>query len=79
MDACQCSAGQCRHLSDCAVHNAPAMPNGPCDCGPDWDAIEAEYRTSDWSLRDIAAKHGVTVAAICERAKKPAESREVRK
>jgi hypothetical protein len=21
------------HKSDCAVHNAPAMPKGPCDCG----------------------------------------------
>lgn len=21
-----------QHASDCAVHNAPAMPSGPCDC-----------------------------------------------
>lgn len=21
------------HDSDCAVHNEPAYPNGPCDCG----------------------------------------------
>jgi hypothetical protein len=21
------------HDSDCAVHNAPALPVGPCDCG----------------------------------------------
>lgn len=21
------------HSSDCAVHNEPAFPNGPCDCG----------------------------------------------
>ncbi len=21
------------HASDCAVHNEPAMPAGPCDCG----------------------------------------------
>ena len=21
------------HASDCAVHNAPALPTGPCDCG----------------------------------------------
>ena len=20
------------HMSDCAVHNMPAYPNGPCDC-----------------------------------------------
>lgn len=23
------------HASDCAVHNEPAMPAGPCDCGFD--------------------------------------------
>lgn len=23
----------CEHASDCAVHNAPALPVGPCDCG----------------------------------------------
>lgn len=22
-----------KHWSDCAVHNEPAYPNGPCDCG----------------------------------------------
>lgn len=21
------------HASDCAVHNEPALPAGPCDCG----------------------------------------------
>ncbi len=21
------------HASDCAVHNEPALPKGPCDCG----------------------------------------------
>lgn len=25
--------GGCGHRSDCAQHNEPAMPNGPCDCG----------------------------------------------
>lgn len=32
--ACTCIA--CRivlHKSDCSVHNEPAKPNGPCDCG----------------------------------------------
>jgi hypothetical protein len=28
-DACKISP----HWSDCAVHNEPAYPNGPCDCG----------------------------------------------
>lgn len=30
-----CHCGNCTevsHASDCAVHNAPAMPVGPCDC-----------------------------------------------
>ena len=30
-----CRCGACRenpHASDCAVHNAPAFPAGPCDC-----------------------------------------------
>lgn len=22
------------HASDCALHNAPALPVGPCDCKP---------------------------------------------
>jgi hypothetical protein len=34
-DHCMCDA--CKdgdlHWSDCAVHNMPAEPNGPCDCG----------------------------------------------
>lgn len=32
-----------RHVSDCAIHNAPAYPAGQCDCGYDagWnDALE---------------------------------------
>jgi hypothetical protein len=32
---CMCEAcrGGLIHASCCAVHNEPAMPNGPCDCG----------------------------------------------
>lgn len=22
-----------QHMSDCALHNGPALPVGPCDCG----------------------------------------------
>jgi len=30
-ETCQCD--ECRpHTSDCAVHNEPAYPKGPCDC-----------------------------------------------
>jgi len=33
-DHCMCPAcrGGILHDSDCAVHNMPAYPNGPCDC-----------------------------------------------
>lgn len=27
--------GLTRHASDCAAHNAPALPPGPCDCRTD--------------------------------------------
>jgi hypothetical protein len=31
---CQCAAcTSTPHASDCSVHNEPAYPNGPCDCG----------------------------------------------
>jgi hypothetical protein len=31
---CECPAciGGDLHFSDCAVHNGPALPVGPCDC-----------------------------------------------
>lgn len=29
-DACSTGA---QHASDCALHNGPALPSGPCDCG----------------------------------------------
>lgn len=34
-DHCGCETCEdgTTHLSDCAVHNEPAYPNGPCDCG----------------------------------------------
>lgn len=28
-----------RHWSSCAVHNEPAYPNGPCDCGGFTDSV----------------------------------------
>lgn len=35
MKHCGCPAcqGELKHSSDCAVHNMPAEPNGPCTCG----------------------------------------------
>ncbi len=33
-EQCQCPACKVTpHASDCSVHNEPAWPNGPCDCG----------------------------------------------
>jgi hypothetical protein len=29
-----------QHASDCAVHNTPALPVGPCDCGTDSSHLE---------------------------------------
>ena len=37
---------------------------------PDWERIEADYRAGLMSLREIAAPHGVTEAAIRKRAKR---------
>ena len=36
------------HDSDCAVHNAPALPPGPCDCG----AGDLDQFTIDTLMRD---------------------------
>lgn len=37
--ACEMRLGvDCPHRSDCAVHNAPAYPNGACNCGADGKA-----------------------------------------
>ena len=36
-----------KHLSDCAVHNAPAMEAGPCDCGGDDVFEQADLPTAD--------------------------------
>ena len=30
---CQHDGTLCYHTSDCAVHNEPAFPSGPCNCG----------------------------------------------
>jgi predicted DNA-binding protein YlxM (UPF0122 family) len=35
----------------------------------DWDAMARDYRTAKFTLREIAAKHGVSHQAIAKRAK----------
>ena len=44
--SCQCPACKADgiHASDCAVHNMPAYPNGPCDCGLKPTEQQREYR-----------------------------------
>lgn len=48
---CQCDAciGGVVHSSDCSVHNMPAYPNGPCDCG----AIGSSSVISPEQLKEI--------------------------
>ncbi|MYI74467.1 MAG: hypothetical protein F4057_03860 [Acidobacteria bacterium] len=61
-------ATEIRHWSDCAVHNAPAYPPGPCDCGGfrtvngvevpvDREVYERNQRARDNRIRAHQAKH----------------------
>lgn len=36
---------------------------------PDWDAIERDYRTGKFTLRELAEKHGISHQAIAKRSK----------
>jgi hypothetical protein len=76
---CQCTA--CKdgiiHASDCAVHNGPAYPAGPCDCGPtqpadnpygyDWSMLEAAQE----SLREHMARIKELEAQLAQPAQEP--------
>lgn len=37
---------------------------------PDWDAVQRDYRTDTLTLRELAAKHGVTHTTISRRAER---------
>jgi hypothetical protein len=41
------------HWSDCAVHNGPAYPAGPCDCGVEKEPIA--YVTGTYNGRFVVA------------------------
>jgi len=48
------------HQSDCAKHNRPAYPPGPCDCGAQktWDKIVQKIQQDisaglAWGIKDI--------------------------
>ena len=45
--------------------------------GPDWERIEADYRAGVLSLREVAARGGVTDGAVRKRAKKLGWSRDL--
>lgn len=40
------------HASDCSMHNEPASPNGPCDCGAAITAITSPAVVEDLSKQD---------------------------
>lgn len=48
------------HYSDCAVHNAPAYPPGPCDCGmlEIADPVEVEADAGDLIAECITEQYG---------------------
>ena len=72
------------HWSDCAVHNAPAYPAGPCDCGvekgqeEDWGALAEKQlasikRDTQASFEDamIRATHKVMAEFEAQPAQEP--------
>jgi hypothetical protein len=59
-------AGAAGHRSDCAIHNAPAYPAGPCDCGFSAGAAE-DFETQiidGWIARNEPAAPLVSADAI---------------
>lgn len=59
--ACFSGQVQCEHASDCAQHNEPAMPAGPCDCGaaPAPQVTPADVEASIASEHYFTAQEGV--------------------
>jgi len=62
----QAVAGAAGHRSDCAIHNAPAYPAGPCDCGFSAGAAEdfATEIIDSWIARNEPAVPLVSADAI---------------
>jgi len=70
MNGCQCS--HCKvlpHASDCALHNEPALPIGPCDCGAmggDWryaEGFRAGLERAAQIAEDMVLYTGLDAAA----------------
>lgn len=54
-----------------------ATLTGVSRAGPDWEAIERDYRAGSLTLRAIASQHGITEGAIRKRAKKDSWARDL--
>ena len=52
--------------------NAKTEAPAPIKRNTDWQAVERDYRTSQFTLRELATKHGVSHQAIAKQAKKNA-------
>ena len=63
------------HESDCAVHNEPAMPAGPCDCGTGIvEAMAAELMSRvNAPESEIYAAARATFAIALDHMREPSE------
>ncbi len=53
------------HDSDCAQHNEPAIPNGPCDCGADKMHTNEELcEALAEQRRSLSADHDRTLSEL---------------
>lgn len=53
------------HKSDCAVHNAPAAPKGPCDCGASPSPREGDGATArPWRLDNDAPGQDAQLSSV---------------
>lgn len=52
------------HWSDCAMHNEPAEPNGPCDCGADapkpWTSWKVEGDLGMWDVGNGDERYAIS-------------------
>jgi hypothetical protein len=66
-----------RHKSDCAMHNDPAYPNGPCNCQDKWDEMGEEialrYNGSNGLARKISEALRLAEGVGMEMAEKVAQ------
>ena len=64
-----------------AVKSVPvkkAVPQPAKGRRVDWDAVERDYRTDKFTLRQLEAKHGVSYAQICRKASEKKWTRDLR-